>query len=307
MLRGIVKWSFVAIGIALLIGLLVLAEAHWEMRGIAPPLPSRVEIDRALLEGEAPVRLRYVNTAEQRSAGSRIGHPAFLVEWADGRAMLIDTGMTEMGAVSFGKPFELVLRADPTIAYGSVRDQLGDSAGAIAAVAFTHLHVDHTGGLLPLCTGNEWRLTVFQTPLQAEKENFMTSGGREDLGLAACADFATLGSGPVYRIPGFPGVVAVAAGGHTPCTTVYFVKVGDVTWVLAGDIAFSHADIVANRPKPALYSYLLVPEWPDRLTELRQWLTGLESDAKHRVVVSHALDELEASGMERTGKSGVVH
>jgi hypothetical protein len=77
---------------------------------------------------------------------------------------------------------------------------------------------------------------------------------------------------------------------------MYFVKVGSVTWALVGDIAFSRQDIIENRPKPWAYSHLLVPEAPDRLAELRGWLNAFASDANHRIVVSHALDELERSG-----------
>ena len=284
----------IAIGLAVLGALGVLLEAHWQIRAIHPQLPERAAIDRALVGGDAPIRIRYVLTSEQKSPDNRIGHPAFVIEWRDGRALAIDAGMDRAEAADFGKPFETVLGAQPALAYGSIAEQLGDRLGSVQAIAFTHLHVDHTGGAYSLCGGAPRELTIFETPLQAGRGNYMTRGGKEDLERVKCAKRVTLEGGPIFALPGFPGVVAVAAGGHTPCSTIYFVKVDALTWVLVGDVAFSHRDIVDDRPKNALYSYLIVPESPDRLAELRAWLRDIETDPSYRIVVSHALDELEA-------------
>jgi glyoxylase-like metal-dependent hydrolase (beta-lactamase superfamily II) len=297
--RQILKTVAALVGLILLVGLAFLLEAHWEMRSINPPLPELAEIDRALAIGEPPVRIRYILTAEQRSPGRRVGHPAFVIDWADGRRFMIDTGMTPEGAVSFGKPFELLLRAEPAQGYGSVGEQLGGEKSTISGVAFTHLHGDHTGGLRSLCADNDWKISIFQTPWQAERVNYTTSAGKEDLALALCETPVKLSGGPVYPLPGYPGLVAVAAGGHTPCSTVYFAKVGDVTWILAGDLAFSRQEIVDDVPKPAVYSYLIVPESTGRLAELRKWLRGLEADGRHKLIVSHAIDEIEQSGLEK--------
>jgi len=284
----------IAIGLVVLAALGVLLEAHLQIRSIHPPLPERAAIAHALAVDDLPVRIGYVLTSEQRSPDNRIGHPAFVVEWQDGRALAIDAGMDRAEAVDFGKPFEAVLGAAPAIAYGSIAEQLGARATAVRAIAFTHLHVDHTGGAYTLCDAPGRALTIFEAPLQAGRGNYMTSGGKEDIERTQCGKRVVLEGGPIYVLPGFPGVVAVAAGGHTPCSTIYFVAIGATTWVLVGDVAFSHRDIVEDRPKNALYSYLLVPESPDRLAELRAWLRGIETDPSYRIVVSHALDEIEA-------------
>lgn len=243
------------------------------------------------------MRIGYVLTAEQQTPSGRIGHPAFLIGWRDGRALSIDAGMTRDGAVSFGKPFELI-GGQPSVVYGSVAEQLGNGAAAVGAVVFTHLHVDHTGGVGSLCSGNTRGITVYQTPL-AERVNYLTRGGQEDIAAAPCVTRQRLDGGPIYSIPGYPGVVAVSAGGHTPCSTMYFVKSGRITWAFVGDLSFSRADIANDRSKPWVYSYLVVPESPDRLTELRGWLNAFATDADHRIVVSHALDELEHSAIPR--------
>ena len=297
-MRRLLKILGAIVGVAFVGALLVLLQAHWEIRSIDPTLPDSADIDAALANEDTPIRIGYVLTAEQSTPERRIGHPAFLIEWRDGRMLSVDAGMTRDGAVSFGKPFELI-GAQPSVAYGSLGEQLGERAPAVGAVMFTHLHVDHTGGIGSLCAGNTRSITVYQTPLQADRVNYLTRGGKRDIAAAACAKPVRLDGGPIYSIPGYPGIVAVAAGGHTPCSTMYFVKIGNVTWALVGDVAFSRQDITENRPKPWAYSYLLVPEAPDRLAELRGWLNGFELDANHRIVVSHALDELERSAIPR--------
>jgi glyoxylase-like metal-dependent hydrolase (beta-lactamase superfamily II) len=91
--------------------------------------------------------------------------------------------------------------------------------------------------------------------------------------------------------------VAIAAGGHTPGSTVFAARVGEVTWILAGDMTNSRAALLANEPKPALYSLFIVPEAPARLERMRLWLSALDAESDVTVVVSHDQPALEASGM----------
>ena len=142
----------VIIGAAVILAALIfgaagfLLEAHQEMRAIAPPLPDPATLEALTRVSEPPVRVSYVNTATQRGPGpAPIGHPGFLLEWADGRAYLIDVGMTPEQAVAFGRPMEWLLGADLTEPHGSLADQLGPAVERIEGVGFTHLHNDHTG------------------------------------------------------------------------------------------------------------------------------------------------------------------
>jgi len=289
------------VGIAALAALLL--EAHWEIRHVDPPLPERAALDALAREADGPVRISYVLTASQSGPtgpgrSGPVGHPAFLIEWADGRAFLVDTGMDREQAVAFGRPMELLLDADPAEAFGSVAEQLGPAGDAIEAVAFTHLHVDHTGGIVSLCAARGRPLDVFQTSWQAERGNF-TTYGREDVERAGCARLRRAEGGPLYRFPGFPGLAAAAAGGHTPGSTVYFARVGDHTWVLSGDVTNFKAPLLENQPKPRVYSLLVVPESPGRLEKMRTWLAALDRDPAYSVVPSHDRDALEQSGMPR--------
>ena len=140
-----VAWVLLAV---ILLGGAVLGEAHLEIRGLAPVLPDRAELDELLGAGSGPVRVSYVNTATQRTpGGSATAFPAFILEWADGRLFVIDTGMEREGALAFGKPLERLLGADPIEPHRSLARQLGEAASRVRGVAFTHLHSDHTGGL----------------------------------------------------------------------------------------------------------------------------------------------------------------
>ena len=285
--------------LALLLGGCQLVAAHLQIRGVAPPIPSVDEIAALRPGGDGPLRVSFVNTATQ----GPIGHPAFLLEWADGRSFLIDAGMDRAGAEAFGEPFEL-LGSDPIDVHGSVAEQLGARAGRIAGVAFTHLHVDHTGGLSTLCRGGGHRLPVFQTRWQREELNFGTRPGSADLDAAPCTERVLLEGGGAVPVPGFPGLFAIAGGGHTPGSTIYAVVLPERTWILAGDVTNAFASIENDEPKPLIYRLLIVPEDPERLQALRHWLRTLEERAHVTVVVSHDLARIFEAGVPDATEDG---
>lgn len=276
----------------------ILTEAHLEMRGITPPLPGLASITQlAEVEG-GPIRIRYLNTATQGGPGlSSFGYPAYLIEWADGRSFLVDAGMERSDAEAFGQPIEWLLGTDPIETHGSVAEQLGPAKARISGAAFTHLHSDHTSGFAGLCEGEKTSITVFQTRLQAERDNFGTLPGHADIDEAECAKQVTLGGARMQEVPGFPGLAVVAAGGHSPGSTIFFVRVGDITWVLSGDITNLLVSLDENLPKPLAYSVLIVPENRDRLEVLRLWLHDLDDQPNTIVVPSHDLSALVATGM----------
>lgn len=211
-------WGVLA---ALVMALAFLGAAHYQIRQVEPALPDVNELLAATRVPDGPVRLRYVNTASQPGSGpATICHPAFLLEWADGRAFLIDAGMEREAAVEFGELGQLAFGADPIQPHGPVREQLGDTADRIGGLAFTHLHTDHTNGTPGLCKAPGRCFVIFQTSWQADRLNYTTRPGEAHLAAAGCATRARLEGGPVYTIPGFPGLDAVAAGGHTPGSTL---------------------------------------------------------------------------------------
>ena len=67
-------------------------------------------------------------------------------------------------------------------------EQLGPALERVSGIAFTHLHTDHTTGILELCEKGPERIPVFQSPTQSDVVNFTTRGGQDHIAQAACAD-----------------------------------------------------------------------------------------------------------------------
>lgn len=285
--------SVLVAGILIPLGFLL--EAHLEMARITPELPPLAAI-RSLPEG--PARLRYANSGTQRQSTGRSGtYGGFLLEWPDGRVFAIDVGMTHAGMQAFGDVLESI-GAAPVETLGSMGEQLGPEAERIAGVAFTHLHTDHTEGMAELCAANGGTLPVFQTPDQARRGNYATEPGREQIVASGCAALHELTGGPLIAIPGFEGLAAFAAGGHTPGSTGFVANVAGTLWIFAGDITNAMGDLLGNKPKEWYYSLLIIPESRDRLAELRPWLAELHATPGIEVVVSHDLDAIRAAGIE---------
>ncbi len=108
------KAALIALG---LFGLLVfvvtvtLALAHRQIDAVEPPLPLQAQIAALAEKAEGPAKLSYINTATQSGPLGTIGHIAVLMEWTNGDAFLLDTGMTANQAIAFGKPMQLLLGA----------------------------------------------------------------------------------------------------------------------------------------------------------------------------------------------------
>ena len=90
---------------------------------------------------------------------------------------------------------------------------------------------------------------------------------------------------------------ARAVGGHTPGSTIYLAHVDGTTWGFSGDVTNSMESLRQNRPKPRVYSVLIVPENLERLDVLRRWLADLEERPGVEVVVSHDIDHVVEIGI----------
>lgn len=283
---------------------------------LAPPLPSAQEVLAYDAAADLPVRLSWLNTASQPMPRSGViepsvdptpkspyvmSHPAFVLEWPDGRVFLVDLGMDPPAAESFGKPLEWLGGAEPMRPIAATAAQLGERLERVAGVAFTHEHTDHTEGATELCRAHPGAIALFQGRLQVDESNFTTRPGHEILGAAKCLEPRVLDGGPLITVPGFPGLAFFAAAGHTPGSQVFVAHVranGAVrTYVFVGDVANQIDGVRQNLPKPHLYSVLMVPESTERLDEVRRFLSGLERDHGVTLLVSHDQLALEASGV----------
>jgi glyoxylase-like metal-dependent hydrolase (beta-lactamase superfamily II) len=286
------------------------------IKALAPPLPSAEEVLAFDPSADLPVRLSWLNTASQpmpRSAVLEPGldptpkspyvmsHPAFVLEWADGRIFLIDLGMDRAAAEAFGKPTEWLAGAEPMKPLVSVAEGLGEALARVSGVAFTHEHPDHTEGATDLCLLHPTPIQLFQGRLQVEESNFTTRPGQRVLEDAKCLEGHVLAGGPLIGVPGFPGLSFFSAAGHTPGSQVFVahVRSGDSvrTWVFTGDVVNQIDGVRQNIPKPRLYSLLIVPEATARLDVLRRFLAGLERDHGVSLLVSHDQLSIQASGL----------
>ncbi len=314
-MRRLLRWVT-----RLIVSLLVfaggaIAWAHWQMAGEGGPLPEPGDAaaDASL---DAPLRLAIVNTASQAMARGGtlaaagdptpdkpfvMSHPAFVLEWADGRLLLIDVGMTPEQAVAFGRPLEWLRGAAPAQPHGAAAEALGAAAARVGGVVFTHPHTDHVGGLAALCARAGHELPVFMSVAQAERPNYTTRPGLADIAAAPCARPRRLEGGALMPVPGFQGVAVIDAGGHTPGSQIILTTVGAGAearrYAFTGDIVNNLDGILYDLPKPWLYRTLLIPESDARQQELRRFLKALQDEAGYTLLVSHDQLALEASGV----------
>jgi glyoxylase-like metal-dependent hydrolase (beta-lactamase superfamily II) len=332
-MRFLLKTIVFLLTASLVVAAGTLAWGHIHIRRIEPPLPTLDAVLALDASSDLPVSLRYINTASQAvprsavlepsldpdpEAAYTMGHPAFVVEWSDGRLFLIDLGMSAAGAMSFGRPLESLAGADRMQPHSGTSERLADARARVAGIAFTHMHVDHTGGIQGLCddvlmdTPSGQRIPIFQGRYQMREVNHTTRGAKIQLEEADCIERHPLVSeDAIQEIPGFPGVSMIAAAGHTPGSQIFIVKLRTPanpneseagnerveTWVLTGDVVNHIQAVEFDIPKPGYYSLLVVPENAERLGHVRSFLKQLSRRPGVRLLVSHDLNQLEASGI----------
>ncbi len=312
--RGLVG-ALALLGTAVVAVALALAWAHVAVRREQAPLPAASEL--GFFGNDGPVRAAWINTASQPMPRSAVldsafdrfprkhyvmSYPAFVLQWADGRLLLIDAGMRRQSALEFGRPIEWLGGAGPIRPLTSVAEGLGPAASAVRGVIFTHLHVDHVDGIVDVCKRAGHEIEAFMTQAQAERPNYTTRPGLKLLDEAGCVRRRMLPETTRRPVPGFPGVFVIAAGGHTPGSEIVVAHVNDGerarVLVFTGDIANSIDGINQDIPKPFLYRWLVVPEAGARQRELRGYLRALRDESGFTLLVSHDQAQLEASGLK---------
>ncbi len=293
-------WKVIATALLLTAAacMVLLWSVHRQVASVAPPLPALDTLE-TMRDSAGPVSVRVLKVSDQALPGRYISHNAVLVTWADGRSFLIDAAMDAAQAAEFGDLMNLMSSGDaPAAFYGTVAQQLGSALEQVAGVGFTHLHIDHTQGLLALCEAAGRQLTGVQTVHQRAQHNFNTTTGARIVE-SSCLDVQTLPGDVLASVPGFTGLAAMSLGGHTPGSTLWVVALPEVTLLLAGDIVNSHNALVHDIPKPWLYSAVLVPEDTERTSEIRAWLRAAQADPRIWVVVSHDYESYDGRWFAR--------
>jgi glyoxylase-like metal-dependent hydrolase (beta-lactamase superfamily II) len=269
---------------------------HLQTRGVAPALPTAAQLRELLSVENGPVRIRYLDTSSQQSRDIRLGHTVFLVEWGNGEWFMIDAGMDRQAAADFSELMGTVMGAEPAEIHGSNAELLGDDIQRVQGVGFTHLHIDHSQGVIPFCEARGQGARVYQTGWQANLHNFNTEEGAAIVA-QSCLQPGELSGDSILTAEPFPGLGMVGLGGHTPGSTLFAVASQGRVWLFSGDTSNSRAELLDNTGKGWFYSTLLVPENTRRLEALRRWLADLDAEDDMRVIVSHDLTDVEASGL----------
>jgi glyoxylase-like metal-dependent hydrolase (beta-lactamase superfamily II) len=314
-MRRILKLFLIFIGIVI-VGLSGgLAWAHIAIRRERAPLPPPASLFSAAA-GAGPVRVSVINTASQTmpraavldvardpqtNAPYTMSHPSFVLEYADGKILLVDTGMSRTAAVAFGRPIESMSGGAAIVPHGSTAETLGAAVKRVQGVIFTHLHTDHVDGIGELCAAAQHPIPVFMTEAQAERPNYTTRPGVRLIDQAGCVQRMRLNGASPFAVPGFPGVAVIAAGGHTPGSQIIVASIGDGDqkrrFAFAGDTINNIDGVLHNIPKPTLYRLLIVPEDETRQDELRRYLLQLHDALAVTVLPAHDQLAIEGSGV----------
>jgi glyoxylase-like metal-dependent hydrolase (beta-lactamase superfamily II) len=299
-MRSRIKVALIVAGLIVAVPTILLLPAHVQVRSVEPPLPTLEQLRSLLHRPDGPVALRYINTSEQPMAGGTLVHSVFLVEWGNGDVLMIDTGMPADAAERFARQLQRLTDAGPPTVHGSVSRLLGGCLSRIKAVGYTHLHRDHTQGTPEFCAARGETVRLVQTRWQATEHNFGTRAGAKII-RDSCLAGSPLDRDITLDIPEFPGLGVIALGGHTPDSTLFALPVGDTLYLLSGDTTNTRTELLKDIPKARLYSYVLVPEHVKRTAMLRRWLASLDAQPDVRVIVSHDLDDIRASGIPEVG------
>lgn len=316
MLRRLLTIAAALLVLALAAAATGLVVAHLAIRRERAPVPSLAAV-LASRTADGPVRAAWINSASQPmprggvldgaldptpDARYVMSHPGFVLEWSDGRTLLVDAGMERDAAQAFGRNVQRLGGAAPIELHGSLVEQSPSLAGAAGGIVFTHLHEDHVGGIAALCRARVEPLPVFMTAAQDERTNYTTRPGRRMVSDAACAKPIPLAGAGLLPVPGFPGVFVVEVDGHTPGSEVVIAWIAEESGprglVVVGDVVNALDGVLYDVPKPAAYRWLVVPEDETRQRELRGWLRAL-GERGFRLLVNHDQLALEQSGIPR--------
>jgi len=295
---------------------------HMEVEGEHAPLPVLSDVLALSSLPELPIKVSVIETAQQVTPRKAVldpgtdpnpqapyvmTHPAFVLEWADGRLLLVDAGMTRAGAIKFGGPLEQAFGAAPIEPLTTTAAALGDAVDRVKGIVFTHLHIDHVDGLRELCQHLKRPVKVFTTPPQLDTWTFFTAEGKDLVQHSGCTEPVRIGGTALIPLDGFPGVGVIAAGGHTPGSQaiVASIRQPDGTakrYIFTGDITNTIDGIRKDVSKPLFYRLVIVPEDDDRLGELRRYMRALEADHGVTLVVSHDQNHLRTLGIPAWGK-----
>ncbi|HCC54436.1 MAG: MBL fold metallo-hydrolase [Deltaproteobacteria bacterium RIFOXYD12_FULL_55_16] len=242
------------LGAAALLGLAPLAQA--EVPRVATQVPGyyRAQLGQfeitALYDGAIELDaklLRHAKAADLNRLLARmfVGNPkmqtavnAYLINTGS-HLVLVDTGAAKLFGPSLGYVLQNMRAA-------------GYEPGQVDTVVITHLHGDHMGGLndeggrpvfpkakvlVSLADNDFWLSQKVADQAPAEKQPYFKMARDTAAPYLADGKWQTFSDGSVL----VPGIVAVAANGHTPGHTAYAVESEGQKLLIWGDVVHAHA------------------------------------------------------------------
>jgi N-acyl homoserine lactone hydrolase len=187
---------------------------------------------------------------------------AFLIELPDGSRCLFDTGQTARAAAPgwfpFWHPFFRLSRFELTPA-DEIAPRLrgiGIEPVSVGTVVLSHLHTDHVGGIDALTHARvivhrlEWERA---TGVGGRLRGYLPQRWPDDLE-PTLVDFDGEVVGPFrssFDVAGDGRLLLVPTPGHTPGHAGLLVRGDERSWLLAGDLAHTAAEVAQVAPEVA--------------------------------------------------------
>jgi glyoxylase-like metal-dependent hydrolase (beta-lactamase superfamily II) len=215
----------------------------------------------------------------------KMGGYSWLFRYGDGTSLMIDP-------VQARQPED----ASRGVLYDDAAwEKQEDAIAKVSAIAITHEHFDHLGGVADskhfAAIGDKLRLTADQ------RKPPPVAGVKRDM-----SGPATLESGPegsMHKL--LPGVVTISAPGHTPGAQMFYVRMKNGTeYLLVGDIAWQDGNLTRAVTRPRLAG-LIFENQDGVIHQLRAIIDFQKANPGVDVVVSH-----DVGAMERRFQSGAV-
>ncbi|WP_043114935.1 MBL fold metallo-hydrolase [Solimonas soli] len=293
----------------LLVLLLIGGVYWWYAVDARPPADASYEFDLAqirtladALPGDKPAAARYEKVsayvfpeAMVMAGGSwrTVDIPIYAYQLVyAGKTVMIDSAFDR----SLAKPDFMVPFFDDA-AYARVERALGKAA----LIVITHEHPDHLGGLARHAQLATILPNVKLTDTQIADAKALAAAG---LPADALKDYAPLHYDRYTAVA--PGVVLVAAPGHTPGSQMVYVQLADHRELLfLGDVAWQMRNIVQLRERPRWVTDWIIDEDRRAVSAELQTLHALRETAPGlRLVPGHdgaAIDALTRAGVLQAG------
>ncbi len=231
-----------------------------------------------IVESAGPLSNSVAVPDSQRVPGC---YPVFQIRWRD-RWVVVDAAMDRdaLGPNFRGRFFQ------------DRYDRLQQAMRDAEHVVLTHEHVDHVGGVLH---GPYFATVAAKTLLTDRQLHALLeppSGGVPRVAADSATPFPVLRYDRLFPLA--PGVVLIAAPGHTPGSQFVYVQLANGREVLLlGDLVWQHEGLDDNVQKPEAASRRL-GEDRDAVRVQMDWVRGFMGKERIALALSHDARGLDA-------------